>query len=263
MGKALPSLERRKIILRTSTRLLHVSKSSIILLAITAQLAGPLFSSETKTTQLGYLRLYQEAIQAKNDGNYQYAIKLLRDCIPLVRDQGESNLNCLLNLAVLYWNSGDITGSNKYYSEAAELSNKLGLKEREQFSLSAKKIIELYQEGKASRLNGKYDKSTQLFSEAISLSKEINSPEHELKCTRLMSLAYWERNDFSHFFLLNKRALEIAEVLKHNKEKGKCLNNIGTYYSRLGNISAALTTMRKLLSSRKKKKARKTRQYPY
>jgi len=123
----------------------------------------------------------------------------------------------------------------------------LGLKEREQFSLSAKIIIDLYQEGKACRLNGKYDKSIQLFSAAISLSKEIQSPELELKCTRLMSLTYWELNDFNHFFLLNSRALELAEMLKHNKEKGKCLNNIGAYYSRLDKISAALTAYEKAL----------------
>ncbi len=191
-------------------------------------------------------RLYEEALREKSNGNFQHAISLLTDC--LRPSNGERRVDCLINLAILYWNTGNIKESHKFNSEAVELSNKLGLTAGERFATPAIKIINLYQEGKADRLNGEYEKSIQRFEEAISTARSIKSPEYELKCLRLMSATYWELNDFGQFYSLNSKALELAHTLKHSKEIGRCLNNIGAYYGKYDNYSAALSSYEKALT---------------
>ena len=191
-------------------------------------------------------RLYEEALQEKGNGNFQHAISLLTDCLP--PGNGERRVACLINLAILYWNTGNIKESHKFNSEAVELSNKLGMTAGEQYTTAAIKIIDLYQEGKADRLNGEFEKSIRRFKEAISIAQSIKSLEYELKCLRLMSATYWELNDFSQFYSLNNRALELAHTLKHSKEIGRCLNNIGAYYGKYDNYSAALSSYEKALT---------------
>jgi len=191
-------------------------------------------------------RLYEEALREKSNGNFQHAVSLLIDCLSL--SNGENKVGCLINLAILYWNVGNIKESHNFNSEGAELSNKLGLTTDGQFATAAMKIINFYQEGKADRLNGEFGESIQRFKEAISIARSIKSPEYELKCLRMMSATYWELNDFGQFYSLNNKALELAQTLKHSKEIGRCLNNIGAYYIKYDNYSAALSSYEKALT---------------
>jgi CHAT domain-containing protein/tetratricopeptide (TPR) repeat protein len=211
------------------------------------QLFGSTLCLGKNLTTSDFSSSYQIAKREMSNGCFQESIRLFKNCILIAKNDDNSKLDCLTNLGVLYWDIGDLKTSKGYYSDAANLAKSLGQKNCENFSLSALKIHDLYQEGKAYRSTEEFQKSIKAFNRAISLSREIQSPEFELKCLRLLSLTYWEISDFTQFYQLSLAALNLAERLNHNKEKGRCLNNIAAYYGRFDQYSLALGTYEKAL----------------
>jgi len=165
----------------------------------------------------------------------------------ILKTDRKFQLDCILNIAILYWNTGDLKASRSYYNQAANLAEDLKLGNFQKVASLAIEIHDYYQEGKTLRLAEEYQKSIPVFENAISLAKEIASPEFELKCLRQLSLTFWELGDFSKYYQLNLAALNLAEMLNHFKEKGRCLNNIAAYHSKYDNYSSALSAYEKSL----------------
>jgi CHAT domain-containing protein/Tfp pilus assembly protein PilF len=228
---------------KESSRPIHNIINGFIFLLIAANFPGSYSAALDKSkAAFNPISLYDEAIQKKNNGNYEKAINLLNEYLAQPSIGRLDQLSPLLNLALLYWNIGDLERSNKYYSKAITLAHNLKQKDLEDFAIIATEIYSSYQEGKAYRASEEYKKSIQAFDKAIILSERIRSPEHRLKCMRQLSLTYWDLNDFDRFYQLNKESLDIARKIGHKKEQGRCLNNIGTFYYRYDNYTEALSS---------------------
>jgi len=217
-------------------------KISLSFLLAASHLFAYSLASETKSKNPEWQAFYQQAKQEKANGQFLRAIDLLKKYISEANENSNERINGLIDLAILYWDIGDLNESNGLYASAAELSNNLGQKEKEEFALRAQEIYHLYQDGKSYRVSEQYEQSIQSFNKAISIAQEIHSPEHQLKCMRLLSLVYWDISDFDEFYKLNKEALEIAKEINHKKEIGRCLNNLGSYYYKIDNYTSALSS---------------------
>jgi CHAT domain-containing protein/Tfp pilus assembly protein PilF len=252
MGVSLYLMEIKVSLRRTILDFVFFSKISAIAAIITFIAISVLFGSspviDDSTGHNDFSTSFNSAKQERINGHFQKSVDLFKACLSLRKNDIRTQVECRYNLAILYWNVGDLKESKTNFSEAADLAQPLGLAEFKTSSLSAIRILNLYQAGKAHRVEGNYQQSIETFSEAIALSDKIQCPEMELKCIRLMSLTYWELNNFDKFYQLNLEALNIAELLNHDREKGRCLNNLGAYYSRQDNYGSALSSYEKALN---------------
>ena len=186
----------------------------------------------------------------RQKGEFHQAIAMFNDALRLARasDDAGAQLECLTNLGILTWDIGQVKDSNEIYLQALTLSQKLGLKDREEQCATYLKIYEAYIQGKEACSSGSHQLSINQFNTAIDLARKVNSPEHELKCLRQMSLNYHKLEKFLPFCTLNKTGLEIANRLNHKKEQGRCLNNIGIYFYAIEDYSRALVCFDEALS---------------
>ncbi|MCX7973392.1 MAG: tetratricopeptide repeat protein, partial [Candidatus Aminicenantes bacterium] len=171
-------------------------------------------------------------------GQYDIAFNIILNQLSSISLEAKPYL--LLKLSLLNWIKGDLSEYYKNASLALDLSKKLSYTYLTILAENYIKIFNLYEKAKSLRAKGLYQDSISLFKQAINLSQSINSPHHELKCRRLLSISYWSLNDYHNFFNENIRALEIARQLNHSKEQCRCLNNLGLAYWKFDNYNEAL-----------------------
>lgn len=189
------------------------------------------------------------AKQEQANGNFQKSLDLFKVCLAHASEKDEQyKCECLFGLGILSWNLGNINDSRDFFLKSELTATKSHNSSLAKEPRAAIRILDLYQSGKAARLEEDYSQSIKDFTQAIGLATEIHCPELELKCLRLLSLTYWEVSDFGEFYNLNRKALEIAEAINHKREKGRCLNNIGAYYAKFDNYGPALASYEKALS---------------
>jgi CHAT domain-containing protein/Tfp pilus assembly protein PilF len=177
-------------------------------------------------------------LKGDNEGAWQ----LFKECLYISQRGGlkREELEANLKNGIIAWNLGQLKESEIFYKNAYAIAKILGMPNKEKECLGPISIYRYYQEGKDLRSSGQYDKSIQSFNKAIELARQINSPGHELKCQRQMSICYWELNSFDEFHELNQKALSLAQQIKNRYDEGICLNNIGLYYWKIDNYSTAL-----------------------
>ncbi len=156
-------------------------------------------------------------------------------------DDKEEEIKCLISLGLLYWNIGELEESSEKYKKALSIAKKFNLKNKLEHCCTVLEIYRLYKEGKKFYNSGEHQKSIDSFKQAIDFAREIGSKEHEVKCLRQLSIAYFELDHLKEFFSLNKEALTIAQNLSLKKEEGNSLMHIGIFYEKLDNYSKALS----------------------
>ncbi|MBL7082687.1 MAG: CHAT domain-containing protein [Candidatus Aminicenantes bacterium] len=196
-----------------------------------------------------YARLFTQAKKLQEDGEFEKSIRFFEKSLNIARKIPSETKECdsLIKLGIAYWNIGEVKESSEYYKLTLKLAQKLNLKNLEEKSNKALKIYKSYNEGKNFRRLNEFQKSIESFQQAINISKEIESKEHELKCLRQMSFNYENLNKLKEFYSLNEKALKIAQSLNHRIEEGRCLTNIGNYYLKLDNYSEALNYLEQAL----------------
>ena len=187
--------------------------------------------------------LFQEGDRLRRQGDYEKSAVTLFRCLEASREEGTAalELNTLLSLGLVYWNTGKLQESTDYYAKALALAQKLSDKKKEEMCSAFLNIYRLYQEAKEFRSSKQPNRAMDRFKEAIALSREINSPEHEAKCLRQLSSLYWEQADYKEFYRLNELAVKISISIGNKKEEGRCLNNLGLYYWKIDNYASALS----------------------
>lgn len=188
-------------------------------------------SKSSSIVEPQYSGLFNQGEKFRLEGEFEKAIDCFKNSISLANKSGAKKveLEAHTKLGILFWNLGQLKESENSYLKALALAKSLGLKDREKECQDALDIINLYNKAKEFRLSGDYENSIKYFQKAINIVKNINSPDHELKCLRQMSLCYWDQNDFQEFRSLNEMALSIARKTRNKREEGICLNNIGLY----------------------------------
>lgn len=224
-------------------------KRAFLLFLIICLVSIPLSSSKVESKQ-NFLEIFNQGENYRLAGNYDKSIEFFKKCLAIARKTGfqKEEMDSIIKLAILYWNIGELIESTNYYLRASLIAKSIGSKKIEENCQKAVQIYELYLEGKDYRDKvGDYEKSIDCFKAAINLSKEIKSPEHELKCLRQTSINFLELNALQDYYELNIKALSLAHKIKSQKEEGICFNNIGLYYWKIENYSAALKFYEKAL----------------
>jgi CHAT domain-containing protein len=219
---------------------------------------NPSFPDQKPDFRDKHSQYFKQGKKFKLQGDYEKSIQSFIKAFSLAQKNNdiENEVESLIQLGVLNWNTGQLDKSFDYYQEALSLAEKGRISEKKEELQHYLQIYDLYQSGKDHRSRGKYQESIENFEKAIESSREIASKEHEVKCLRQLSVTYSEINDIDKLLSLSKKALKIAKKINHKKEEGRILYNIGLYYDAIDNYSKALLHYEEAL-----KIARKLREY--
>lgn len=226
---------------------------SFVLIAV---LAGELVypaqaNSTTKGSRGCFLTYSLKAAEFRSLGEFGKAAAALKEALDFSKHDnlGHPHRQCLLRLAILEWDLGNTLDSQRLFEEARAAFREVGDRRSEEFSEMGLAFLSMYEEGKKDREARFYRRSLVRFEQARFLAVGLGLSEFELKCLRQIGLTYWEMGQIDMFLECNERALKIAEMTKHQTEKGKCLNNIGISYHKLDEHSLAIEYMEKALST--------------
>ena len=124
--------------------------------------------------------LFQEGDRLRRQGEYERSAAVLSKCLEASRKEGQAvlELDSLINLGLVYWNTGKLQESTDYYTKALALARKVSDKKKEEMCAAFLKIHRLYQEGKGFRSSKQLNMAMDRFQKAIALSMEIKSPDH-------------------------------------------------------------------------------------
>jgi len=176
-------------------------------------------------------------------GNYEESFKYFEKSLDLARKNKEkkAEINSLIKLGLLRWNTGYVSKSIEFYQEAFSVAEKAQIEQKKNEVSDYIQIYKFYQDARDARRKKDYKKSIENFEKAIELARKIESQEHELKCLRQLSFTYMSPDEFDNFFSLNRDALEIARRIRNRQEQVACLFNIAFYYrNKDNNYSQAL-----------------------
>ncbi|UCC41516.1 MAG: CHAT domain-containing protein [Candidatus Aminicenantes bacterium] len=196
------------------------------------------FGSEEK-----YSEYFNKGENFRLKGDYEESIDSFEKSLELARKNNdkEAEINSLIKLGLLRWNTGYISKSIKAYEEALSIAKKAQIDQKKNEVSDYIHIYEFYRDAKAARREEDYKKSIENFEKAIELARKIESEEHELRCLIELSVVHILLHEIDKLFSLNKDALEIARRIRHRQEQGRCLFNIGYYYrNKDNNYSQAL-----------------------
>jgi len=200
--------------------------------------AGLSFGSEEK-----YSEYFDLGENSRLRGDYEESIKYFEKSLDLARKNNDkkAEINSLIKLGLLHWNTGWVSKSIAAYKEAFSVAETAQIDQKKNEVSDYIQIYEFYQNARDARREDDYKKSIENFEKAIELSRKIESQEHELKCLRQLSFNYMSPDEFDSFFSLNIDALEIARRIRNRQEQVACLFNIGYYYrNKDNNYSQAL-----------------------
>ncbi len=175
-------------------------------------------------------------------GFFDQALVNFKRSMDLARTRGDiqKKIECLKKLGLIYWNMGRMDESSLSFTQALSLSiSGKHLDDAEDCRVFLD-IHDYYTKGKEYRAKNQNEKSILSFQNAIQLSKEKGSKEHELKCRRQLGVTYWGLFRLQDFYESSFRALELARDLYHKREEGKCLLNMGLYYQKIEDYSKSL-----------------------
>ena len=152
--------------------------------------------------------LYHSSVQkgdtARAKGEFFEAIQhfsVAYDMVQKLTDHKKEEV-CLVNLGMLFWNIGEISESSNFFKKAYQASKKAKNNTSISFCKMALTIIELYELGKRLRDSNQEIESLHRFSSAITLAREINASEFELKCLRQQSIVYLQLEEYAAFLSL-------------------------------------------------------------
>ena len=183
-----------------------------------------------------------EAISNRKDGEYGKAIELNLELLNYARRSSNKSmeLNCYKELGILYWDTGNLKESQKYFEKASLLAREQKDESVLSFVSSSVEIHKQYQEAKKLRLSDNKTEAINRFGRAIQISKKIGSLDHIIKCQRQLSLVYWDMGNYAEYYSLNSATLILAKAIKNRREISNCLNNIGIYFIRLESYARAI-----------------------
>jgi len=175
-------------------------------------------------------------------GAFGQALEDFKQSLEMVRaiEDIQREVECLKKLGLIYWNRGQMEESLLSYTQALSLAGKNKNLDEVENCRAFLDIYDDYTKGKEYRSLNQNEKSITCFQNAIQLSIEKGSREHELKCCRQLGITYWGIFRLQEFYKFSLRSLELSRDLCHKREEGKCLLNMGLYYQKTEDYSNAL-----------------------
>ena len=201
-----------------------------------------IFPQQTPSRNDNLMKQMSEGESQFRKGIFDQALTNYKRSLDLARTRGDiqKKIECLKKLGLIYWNMGQMEKSSLSFTQA--LSHAINGKYLDEIAdcRAFLNIHDYYTKGKEYRAKNQNEESILSFQNAIQLSKERGSREHELKCCRQLSVTYWILFRLQDFYISSFRALELSRDLYHKREEGKCLLNMGLYYQKIEDYSKAL-----------------------
>jgi len=186
----------------------------------------------------------------KKEGDFRSASQAYREA--LVSAQWTNNVRaqveCLSRLGVVFWDLGELDESRAFYKKALAAADSGRFSPEAEKCRLALEIDRLYRKGKDYSRANQMDECISSFKRAIKLSQKLSSPNHEAKCLRWMSTAYYDQNDLKEFYKLNSKALQIYKTMKNDRETAYCLFSIGLFYKNQFDLPLAFKNLFECLS---------------
>lgn len=191
----------------------------------------------------GCAEMLRKAADLKTQGRFKEAAAGLRE---LTREPAEglseAGLRGLFLLGLLEWDMGNVKDALGVFSSVKTAGVIAELPDLKNDFELAVEIIGKSREGIRLRDDGDLELSKKVFEEGIALSRKAGVQDFEIKILRHMSFSYWEGNEFEEFRAYNQSALDLAIRNNNKREQVRCLNNIGGYYFKARDFSAALAS---------------------
>lgn len=165
----------------------------------------------------------------ESEKNFKQANKLAVSLdLPKKRQECETALKIhnLFSQAIEWRNKGNLSQSNQYFNEAADLAKLINSDAHELKILRTWSVNYIGNISNYSCLD--------LNKQALQLAKSLKHRAEILKALKNIGLSYSSKNDYSHALSYYFQALGFARDLQDDKEITLCLSNIATLYSTLG-----------------------------
>ncbi|RFT16164.1 MAG: TPR repeat protein [Candidatus Saccharicenans subterraneus] len=174
----------------------------------------------------------ERAIWLRLQGRYEDSLAILEKEINGTNTRSDAGYraNCWLNMALDYWNLGEVSRAENAFIYVRALVEELKDENLRDYASTALKIIKLYREGKNKKEDKKYQESESAFRMAIELADKKEMDEFKCKSLFQLSFTYYYQNKIDDYFNCSNEVLIIAERLKNYFEVFRALINIGNYH---------------------------------
>ncbi|MCR4397298.1 MAG: hypothetical protein NUW07_11300, partial [Candidatus Saccharicenans sp.] len=174
----------------------------------------------------------EKAVWLRQQGRYEESLAILEKEINGTNTHLDAGYraNCWLNMALDYWNLGEVSRAENAFIYVRALVEELKDENLRDYASTALKIIKLYREGKNKKEEKKYKESESAFRIAIELANKKEMDEFKYKCLFQLSYTYYYQNKLYDYYNCNNEVLIIAERLKNYFEVFRALINIGNYH---------------------------------
>lgn len=174
----------------------------------------------------------EKAIWLRLQGRYEESLAILEKEINGTNSHLDAGYraSCWLNLALDYWNLGEVSRAENAFIYVRALVEELKDENLRDYASTALTIIKLYREGKNKKEEKKYLESELAFRSAIELADKKGMDEFKCKCLFQLSFTYYNQNKLDDYFNCSNEVLIIAERLKNYFEVFRALINIGNYH---------------------------------
>ncbi len=132
----------------------------------------------------------------------------------------------LFTQAMEWRNKGNLSQSNLYFREAADLARSIKSDAHEL------KILRTWSINYYADVS--HNNFADLNKQALQLARPLKHKSEIVKALKNIGLSYSSKNDYSHALSFYFQALSSARDLQDDQETTSCLNNIATLYSTLG-----------------------------
>lgn len=176
-------------------------------------------------------RYAQIGLRELKAGNFNKASIYFSKYLDFTAFENKAALKCRVNLGLAFWNLDKLKESEEQFSKAEELAKKLRSTKEQKFCQTALLIHDLYSRGREFYFKGELDKSLELYRYGVEKARDIKSDDHELKITKVWSIALLNKPGSREFLKIGQRALLLAQAIHHRGDIVVMLNNIGTFYS--------------------------------
>ena len=207
-------------------------------------------SSDFRAGQGQFRRGSTQASVLRSQGEYLRSVDVLQEAL-LIAEQFDLQHNRrlgLVRMGVLLWDLAKMPESLRCFSEAMAAFKHAGDLRGAQYCRDCIDLIQLYEQGKKDRDAKLYYVSLQRFDKAISIGRATGIPDFELKCLRQKGLTFWEMGLMDSFQEMGEQGLKISMAIRHEVEKGRCLNNIGIAHHKQNEYSLAIEHLENALS---------------
>ncbi|MBU4495864.1 MAG: tetratricopeptide repeat protein, partial [Acidobacteria bacterium] len=189
---------------------------------------------------LEFAGLTREGDSLFKSGDYEKSRQIYLEALA-AQDQfqeADEKLTCLNMLGILSVFLNEYQSAENYFTQALTLAEQRSSIEQKYYSTSIG-ITGLLSGYEKHSDSGDYKEGEEILNQAISLARDIQNVELEIKCHKYLSTLFFITNDLENYFLHNSEIVNLANYIENKRELFAAYNNIGNYFYKKNQFSSA------------------------